>query len=145
MNRLKSLFVHKMRNPRDRAPILEVLEAAGVYVREKVEVWRPEVVIPTSSTLTSDVVVIDAIATASRPKPPPTITSTTTTNTSTSTDGKDPSLRSATSTHATESLRSEPSTPAITDKAEWMTHRSEHLMRIKQKKEARRRGGVAGA
>lgn len=141
MNRLKSLFVHKMRNPRDRAPILEVLEAAGVHVCEKIRVSGPEDT--ASTTFASEVIEIDAMTTASTLEFQPSLLSTiTAANASTSTDGQDRSLRSTASAHMTGPLRSELPTPTITDEGEWMVHRSEHLMRIKQKREERRRGGV---
>lgn len=136
MDRLKSSFVHKMQNPRGHAPIVEVLEAAGVHVCEKVKAWEPE-------TAPEEVVDIYITTTASTPELPPTPLSTTTAGVSTSTDGKYMNSGLTTPAHAAESLESEPPTPTIPDEAEWMVHRSEYLMKIKQKREARRRG-VAG-
>ena len=134
-NRLKSLYVHKMQNIRGHAPIVEVLEAAGVHVREKIKVRGFELsAAPSSTTPTSKVV--DICGSAPRPYAislPTTIaTSTTSTTTSISFDRGDGNSGLA--------WVAEPPTPIITDKVEWMVHRTESLTRIKQKKEARRRG-----
>jgi len=136
VKRLKSLYMHKMQEPRDHAPIVEVLEAAGVEVCEKVRVRGPEdgCLIPT--TPTSEVVDIDITTNASTPElSPTTFTSETafTAEVTTSSGCGDPSLGS------------EPPIPVIADEAEWMVHRSQYLMRIKQKREARRRGEVLKA
>jgi len=135
MNRLKSLFVHKMQNIRGHAPIVEVLEAAGVHVREKIKVRGSESsTAPSPTTPTSKVVDICG----SGPRPfaislPTTIaTSITSTTTSISFDRGDGNSGLA--------WVAEPTTPVITDRAEWMAHRTDSLTRIKQKKEARRRG-----
>lgn len=139
VNRLKSLFVHKMQDTRGHAPIVEVLEAAGVYVREKVKVRGSEA--STTST-TSKVVDIcnsamstpEALA-ISLPKLASIATTIRSTTTSTSSDGDDTNSGLATPVWVVE-----PPTPVIADKVEWMVHRTESLTRIKQKKEARRRG-----
>jgi hypothetical protein len=146
MNRLKSLFVHKMQNIGGHSPIVEVLETAGVDVCEKVTVRGHEVVTPTPTTSEVD---IDSMITASTPEHPPTPLSTTTTTATTdtyvttSTDGKDMDLGFTTPTRMAEPFGSEPLTPIIVDVAEWMVRRHQSLVRIEQKREARRRGGAA--
>ena len=135
-NRLKSLFVHKMQNIRGHAPIVEVLEAAGVHVRAKVKKVRGSESSTTPSPTTPTSKVLDICGSA--PKPfaislPTTIaTSITSTTTSISFDRGDGNSGLA--------WVAESRTPTITDRTEWMVHRTESLTRIKQKKEARRRG-----
>jgi len=135
MNRLKSLFVHKMQNIRGHAPIVEVLEAAGVHVCERVKVRGSESSATTPPTKSTSKVV-DICGSASKPYAislPTTIaTSITSTTTSISFDRGDGNSGLA--------WVAEPPTPVIADKVEWMVHRTESLTRIKQKKEARRRG-----
>ena len=140
VNRLKSTFVHKMQNVRGHAPIVEVLEAAGVCVREKVKIRGPDPT-TTSSPTTPKTKVLDICNTTAEPLEislPTTIaTSITSTTTSTSSDGGEdtnPGLI------VPPVWTVEPPTPVIADKVEWMVHRTEALTRIKQKKEARRRG-----
>lgn len=149
VKRLKSSFVHKMQNPRGHAPIVEVLEAAGVEVCEKVKVRGPEVrsldLAPT--TPTSEVVEIGIAISTSTPEPSlvPSLATTTTfqsetTSTaklSTSSNGNDMRLEL---TIPVRPLEPEPPTPVIADEVEWMAHRSQHLTKIKQRKEARRKG-----
>lgn len=141
--RLKSLFVHKMQSPRDRTPIVEILEAAGVDVREKVMVRGTGVGSPALTTPTSEVVDIGMTISASTPEPPQTPTSTKISFASvtssvakafTYSDDEDTKIGS------TGSLGSEPPTPIIADEAEWMAHRIRSLIRIKQKREVRRKG-----
>ena len=137
MNRLKSTFVHKMQNVRGHAPIVEVLEAAGVDVREKVKVRGSESS-TTPSPTTPKSKVVDICASTAEPMAislPTTVATsiTSTTTTSTSSDGEETRLIAPAWTV-------EPGTPVIVDKVEWMVHRTESLARIKQKKEARRRG-----
>lgn len=135
VNRLKSLFVHKMQNVRGHAPIVEVLEAAGVHVRAKVKVRGFE-----SSTTPSPTRTTSRVVDICGPGPksfaislPTTIaTSITSTTTSISFDQGDGNSGLA--------WVADPTTPAITDNVLWMVHRTESLTRIKQKKEARRRG-----
>ena len=122
-----------MRDPGDHAPVAEVLEAAGVEVREKV------LTKPSSTKSMFDALDIDITINASTPELPPTPASTAisfapitfaTPMAFTPNDGED--IR----------LGSEPPTPIIPDEGEWMVHRTESLVRIKEKKEARRRGDV---
>ena len=142
--RLKSLFVHKMQNSRDHAPIAEVLEAAGVEIREKVVTRAPGFRSPTPTTRTLKVVDIYLTTTRSTSEPsltPPSTTAVSTTETtrvSTSTDDKIINLALTVPGEP----ECDPPTPVIENVAEWMARRSNSLMRIKEKREARRRGGI---
>jgi len=150
MNRLKSSFVHKMPNRRGHAPIVGVLEAAGVDVREKVKVRESDVRAPTPSMPPHEVVDIDICISASTPEPPPSLLSTTITETTSAkasapTDGEDVNLGLTIPVRVAGPLAPELPTPIIADEARWMLHRSQSLSRIKQRREARRRGGVVNA
>ena len=147
--RLKSSFVHKMQSPRDRAPIVEILEAAGVEVHGEVMARGAGVGSPTSTAPSSEVVDIDMTTSASTPELPQTPTSTeisfasvtsSTAKALTYSDDEDMKTGLRISTRVAGPLGSEPPTPIIEDEAEWMTHRTQSLMKIKQKREARRRG-----
>ena len=149
VKRLKSSFVHKMQGPHCHAPISDVLEAAGVDVREKIKVRRPGVGSPISTTATSSVVDISITASSSTPEPPPTPTSTnisfvsvtsSVARVSTFSSGEGSSLSLMIPGHIAGAIGPEPPTPRIADETEWMRHRTQSLTRIKQKKEARRRG-----
>lgn len=142
---LRSSYVHKMQNTRDHTPIVEVLEAAGVEVREKV-IFRPsDVRCPTPTTPLHEVDEIDPTIYESTPEhsPAPSLTTGPSTPEVPSTtvfdcaDNNDTSLGLA----AFGSSESEPQTP-IENAEEWMVHRRYSLARIKRKKEARRRAGV---
>lgn len=139
VKRLKSLFMHKMQEPRDHAPIVEVLSAAGVEVCEKVKARGLEARCLTPTTPMSEVMDIDITTNASTPQLSPTplsITTTFTSETAFTAEVFTPSGGGDTG------LGSEPPVPIIADEAEWMVHRNQYLMRIKQKREARRRGEV---
>ena len=149
--RLKSSFVHKMQSPRDHAPILEILETAGVEVREKAVVRGAGIGSPTSTTPMSEVADIDMTTSASTPEPPQTPTSTdisfasVTSSTAKAfaySDDEEMRIGLLTSTRVAGPLGSEPPAPIIADEAEWVAqaHRSQYLARIKQKREAKRRG-----
>lgn len=146
INRLKSSFVHKMLNTRDHAPIVEVLEAAGVEVREKVMVRASGDRSPTPSTLSS-VVDIGLTITRSTPESSPTLSSTTAVSVHEATPTRGASNCSDEKAVGLESivpgsLESECPTIVIENPEEWMARRSNSLTRIKEKKEARRRGCV---
>lgn len=137
--------MHKMQGPHGHAPIADVLEAAGVEVREKVKVRGAGVGSPTSTTPTSSVADIFITASPSTPEPPPTPTSTNISFTSVTSSiarvsvvGEGTGLRLTIPSHTV--FGSEPPTPLIADEAGWMLRRSQYLTKIKQKKEARRRG-----
>lgn len=146
MDRLKSSFVHKMQNPRGHAPILEVLEAAGVDVCERVTVREPEVVIPAPNTPEEVDTDITTTASTSEPSPTPPLTTTATSATTstpkvpTPTSEGDMHLTVVIPAHVDGSLRSESPTPIVADETKWMDLRRRSLVRIKQKREMRRRG-----
>jgi hypothetical protein len=143
MNRLKSSFVHKMQNTRDHAPIVEVLEAAGVEVREKVVVRASDVRSPTPSTPSLEVVDIDLTSTGSTPEPSPSLSSTTTASVAEEIPTTGPSNLSKEEDDELESIVPGPTPTLIIENTEdWMVRRSNSLTRIKEKKEARRRGCV---
>jgi len=137
--------VHKMQNTRDHTPIVEVLEAAGVEVREKVIIRPSDVRCPTPTTPLRDVDEIDPTIYESTPEhsPAPSLT------TGPSTPGVPPTMvfdcadnnDTSVGLAAFGSSESEPQTP-IENAEEWMVHRRYSLARIKRKKDARRRGGV---
>ena len=146
MNRLRSSYVHKMQNTRDHTPIVEVLEAAGVDVREKVIIRASDVRCPTPTTPLHEVDEIDLTVYESTPEhsPAPSLTTGPSTPEVPSTtvfdyaDNSDTSLGSV----AFGSSEFEPQAQIIENAEEWMVHRRYSLIRIKRKKEARRRGGV---
>lgn len=144
--RLKSSFVHKMQSPRDHTPIVEILEAVGVKVHERIIVRGAGVESPTAPA--SEAVDISIPISAST-LDPSILTSTdvsfapvtsSAVAAFTSSDGEDMRMGLAISTRVAESLEPEPPTPVIADEAEWMTYRHQSLARIKQKREARRKG-----
>lgn len=147
MNRLKTSFVYKMQNPGDHAPIVKVLEAAGLDICEKVIPRASDVGGPAPTLRTPGVVDIYLKTPGSTPEPSlrspstgsiSTSGTTSTTRVSISTDGKFTDSASTTSGKP----QCEPPTPKIENKAEWMIHRSNSLTRIKEKREARRRGDI---
>ena len=138
-----------MQGPHCHAPIVDVLEAAGVDLREKIVARPPGVGSPAPTTPTSSVVDISITASSSTPEPPPTPTSTNISFMSvtssvarvcTFSGGEGMGLRLMIPGHIAGPFGSEPPTPRIADETEWMRHRTQSLTRIKQKKEARRRG-----
>lgn len=149
MNRLKSSFVHKMQNPRDHAPIVEVLEGAGVEVREKV-IARPSddrsltLAIRAHGMVETYLTTTESMAESSLTSSSTTTTSTAgTTSTSgvpTSADRKVIDSRINSIFTMPRQPQCEPLTPIIENAGVWMARRSDSLARIKQKKEARRRG-----
>lgn len=144
MNRLKSSFVHKMQNPRGHAPIVEVLEAAGVNIREKIIV-RPSDVRSLSPT-TSTAVAVDVDTRTAGSTSAPSLTRSLATTDLASEVASNVGLLASTDRKLVgfghESPESEPPTPIIENEAEWMLRRSTSLTRIKRKKESRRKGGV---
>jgi hypothetical protein len=145
MNRLKSSFVHKMQNPRGHAPIVEVLEAAGVNICEKIMV-RPSDVRSLSPTTSTAVVVVGTDTRTAGSTSAPSLTGSLATTDPASEVASNVGLLTSTNGKVIglgyESPESEPPTPIIENEAEWMLRRSTSLTRIKRKKESRRKGGV---
>ena len=132
--------MHKMQNARDHTPIVEVLEVAGVDIRKRVMVRAFGVRTPTIPS-PGEVDIDLTISAGSTTEPSPGTSSATAIPTQKIADEIPTNARVMDVLLTTpRPLKSGPPTPVIGDPAEWMVHRSESLMRIKQKKETRRRG-----
>lgn len=138
---MKSSFVHKMQNPRDHAPIVEVLEAAGVEIREKVVARASDVRSSTPTVRTPKATSTHGTTTGSAPEPTPGPSSAAPSTTSTlrvsnSIDDKVVDLSFAVPGQP----QSEPPTPIIENPTKWMADRIETLAKMKQRKAERRKG-----
>ena len=141
-----------MQNARDHAQIVQVLEAAGVEIREKVVSRASDVRSPIPTTPTTQVVDMDIYLKSTGLTPEPSTTSSTTPpSPATVSTGTTSTARVSTSTDSRAidlvlavpgSPERELPTPIIEDLEEWMVRRSNSLTRIKEKREARRRGDI---
>lgn len=137
-----------MRGPCDHVPIVKALEVAGVEVRERLVVQGTEAGSPTSFGSTPVVDDNFAVSTSTSHRPW-TLTSTEASFSSethptrwafTPNDDEDINPGPTIPVRMARSSELELPTSRVADEAEWMVCRSLSLVKIQEKKEARRRG-----